>query len=100
MRRRPLIALAALLIITAGTSLAARQAPPALAENNGVAATAPLMGWSSWSFLRSGPTAAGIEAQADALKSSGLSSHGYSYVNLDDFTRSAFRWPSSGSAAR
>jgi alpha-galactosidase len=85
MRRRPLIALAALLIITAGTSLAARQAPPALAENNGVAATAPLMGWSSWSFLRSGPTAAGIEAQADALKSSGLSSHGYSYVNLDDF---------------
>jgi alpha-galactosidase len=85
MRRRPWVALAALLIITAGTSLAAQEAPPAVAENNGVAAAAPLMAWSSWSFERSNPTAAKIDAQADALKSSGLSSHGYSYVNVDDF---------------
>ena len=43
------------------------------------------MGWSSWSFLRSDPTAAKIEAEASALKSSGLVAHGYDYVNLDDF---------------
>ena len=41
--------------------------------------------WSSWSFLRSAPTAAKIEAEARALKSSGLSAHGHDYVNLDDF---------------
>ena len=72
------------LTITAGTGLAAA-APRALAENNGLAVSAPLMGWSSWSFLRSDPTAAKIEAEASALKSSGLSAHGYDYVNLDDF---------------
>jgi hypothetical protein len=76
-------AAAAALVITTG--LAASAAPRALAENNGLAASAPLMGWSSWSFLRSDPTAAKIEADASALKSSGLSAHGYDYVNLDDF---------------
>lgn len=54
------------------------------AENNGVERT-PVMGWSSWSFLRKGPTAENIEAQARALKSSGLQKIGYDYVNLDDF---------------
>src|SRR6266704_365538 len=43
------------------------------------------MGWSSWSFLREHPTAAGVEAQARALVSSGLAARGYRYVNLDDF---------------
>ncbi len=59
-------------------------ASAAHAENNGVGLT-PAMGWSSWSFLRHGPTAANIEAQAAAMKSSGLASVGYRYVNLDDF---------------
>jgi alpha-galactosidase len=90
MQRRSWTALAAALTLsvlaaTGGTSLAARAAPRALAANNGLAVTAPLMGWSSWSFLRSGPTAAKIDAQADAMKSSGLSAHGFSYINLDDF---------------
>jgi hypothetical protein len=76
-------AAAAALVITTG--LAAPAAPRASAENNGLAVSAPLMGWSSWSFLRSHPTAAKIEAEASALKSSGLSAHGYDYVNLDDF---------------
>jgi alpha-galactosidase len=79
-------ALATALVITAGMGLAAVAAPPrALAENNGLAVSAPLMGWSSWSFLRSSPTAAKVEAQASALVSSGLISHGYDYINLDDF---------------
>ncbi len=59
-------------------------APPAAAEDNGVGRT-PLMGWSTWSFVRSHPTAAKVEAQADAMKASGLSDVGFHNVNLDDF---------------
>lgn len=59
-------------------------AAPASAEANGVGLT-PALGWSSWSFLRHDPTAANIEAQARAMKSSGLARVGYSYVNIDDF---------------
>ena len=68
--------LAGVMLITA--------APTAVAENNGVGAT-PAMGWSSWSFIRHNPTAANIDAQADAMKSSGLATVGYNYVNIDDF---------------
>ena len=78
--------LAAACVVTMGTALgAAATAPRALAENNGLGVSAPLMGWSSWSFLRSSPTAAKDEAEASALVSSGLSAKGYSYVNQDDF---------------
>src|SRR5215469_12585079 len=56
----------------------------AVAEDNGVGAR-PALGWSSWSFVRHNPTAATIEAQADAMASSGLASVGYEYVNIDDF---------------
>ena len=51
----PVVPLIAVITVTA--------APAAHAENNGVGLT-PAMGWSSWSFLRHGPTAANIEAQA------------------------------------
>ncbi len=56
----------------------------AAAENNGLERT-PVLGWSSWSFLREHPTAAKVEAQARALQQSGLQKLGYNYVNLDDF---------------
>src|SRR6185437_1997405 len=65
--------------IAIGTS-----ASPASAEDNGVGQT-PALGWSSWSFIRHDPTATNIEATADAMKSSGLASVGYEYVNVDDF---------------
>jgi alpha-galactosidase len=45
----------------------------------------PPMGWSSWSYLRRHPTAASVEAQALALKTSGLAAVGYRSVNLDDY---------------
>lgn len=45
----------------------------------------PILGWSSWSFLRKDPTAENILAQARALRASGLQSLGYHYINLDDF---------------
>jgi hypothetical protein len=59
-------------------------APRADAADNGLSRT-PAMGWSSWSFIRRNPTAANITAQADAMKSSGLTDRGYTYVNVDDF---------------
>jgi alpha-galactosidase len=59
-------------------------AQAASGENNGLA-TSPLMGWSSWSFIRRDPTAVNIEAQAQALVSSGLARVGYDYVNVDDY---------------
>ncbi len=63
---------------------ATSSASPAHAEDNGVGQT-PALGWSSWSFIRHDPTAASIEAQARAMKSSGLAGVGYLYVNIDDF---------------
>jgi hypothetical protein len=68
-------------MITAGLSLSASTAS---AEDNGVGLK-PALGWSSWSFIRHDPTAADIEAQAKAMKSSGLASVGFQYVNVDDF---------------
>jgi hypothetical protein len=54
------------------------------AEENGLGRT-PVLGWSGWSFLRARPTAATIDAQARALRDSGLQRMGYEYINLDDF---------------
>ena len=54
------------------------------AEENGVDQK-PVLGWSSWSFIREQPTAAKLEAQAHALQASGLQQLGYTYINLDDF---------------
>jgi len=56
----------------------------ASAEDNGLERT-PVLGWSSWSFLREHPTADQMKAQALALRNSGLQKIGFEYVNLDDF---------------
>ena len=69
-------------LLAAGVTLVSPQS--AQAEDNGLGRT-PVLGWSSWSFLRKGPTAANIKAQADALHASGLQELGYKYINLDDF---------------
>jgi hypothetical protein len=71
-------------VIGTAVGVAVPTASPASAEDNGVGLT-PAMGWSSWSFIRHDPTEAGIEAQALAMKKSGLASVGYQYVNIDDF---------------
>ena len=44
----------------------------------------PVMGWSSWSFLRFGLDTQRIEGEARALVTSGLVNYGYRYVNIDD----------------
>ena len=44
----------------------------------------PFMGWSSWSSIRKNPTEKNIKAAADVLAEK-FKSHGYQYVNLDDY---------------
>jgi Alpha galactosidase A/Carbohydrate binding module (family 35)/Alpha galactosidase C-terminal beta sandwich domain len=83
-RVRSLTAAVAGLLVAAAVPLVATAVQPAAASDNGQSAR-PAMGWSSWSFVRRQPTEAKIEAQADALASSGLKDHGFVYVNLDDF---------------
>jgi hypothetical protein len=53
------------------------------AEAGGVDQT-PVMGWSSWSFLRMGVDTSEIEGEARALVTTGLAAAGYRYVNIDD----------------
>jgi alpha-galactosidase len=76
--------LAALSATVAALSIAILPVQTAHAEDNGVSLT-PLMGWSTWNYIGRDPTAASVEAQAAALKSSGLLAAGYNYVNIDDF---------------
>ena len=82
--RRVLVGLAAVAVVIAGAVVGILTVPTAQASNNGLSIT-PAMGWSSWSFVRRTPTEAKIIAQADAMKNSGLTAHGFVYANLDDF---------------
>jgi hypothetical protein len=84
-RGTALVGLASVLAgLLVGVGVGIVHAPAAQAEANGVA-TSPQLGWSSWSFIRQHPTEAVIEAQAKAMHDSGLVSHGYTYLNVDDF---------------
>ncbi|MFI9384467.1 hypothetical protein [Kutzneria sp. NPDC052558] len=80
MRKRVLTAALAGLLTITGLAVTA---PTAAA--GGSPTVTPPQGWSSWSFVRKNPTAAVIEAQAKAMKDSGLTKAGYQYVNIDDF---------------
>ena len=79
-RARVLAAFAACTILVCGVVAGA---PAARAEPGGVDQK-PVMGWSSWSFLRFGINRANIEAEAHAIVTSGLAAVGYKYVNIDD----------------
>jgi alpha-galactosidase len=70
--------------LTAADSALPAAAPARADSNNSLGAT-PLMGWRNWSYIESDPTTAKIEAQATVMKSSGLLSYGYQYINVDDF---------------
>src|SRR5690348_14642719 len=69
------------LVFAGSNSVHASAARPQ--ENNGLAQT-PLMGWSSWSTIRTNPSESAIKAQAQAMANT-LKSYGYSYINLDDY---------------
>ena len=47
-------------------------------------ALTPPMGWSTWYMAYTSISQQMVLAQADAMISSGLADHGYSYVNIDD----------------
>jgi hypothetical protein len=57
---------------------------PVQASDNG-AADVPPSGWSNWSFIQRDPTEANSKAQAKAMRDTGLTNHGYTYVNIDDW---------------
>ncbi len=48
-------------------------------------ALTPPMGWNSWNCFAYGVSAEKMKAAADAMVSSGLADHGWSYVNIDDY---------------
>src|ERR1700733_7547858 len=72
-----------LLLSSLNSATNIHSATAAFPTYNGLAQK-PLLGWSSWSFLRQDPTEARLMAQADALSQT-LKAHGYTYINLDDF---------------
>jgi alpha-galactosidase len=45
----------------------------------------PAMGWNSWNCFAHAVTAEKVKAAADAMVSSGLINHGWTYINIDDF---------------
>jgi alpha-galactosidase len=45
----------------------------------------PAMGWNSWNCFASAVTADHVKAAADAMVSSGLVDHGWTYINIDDY---------------
>ncbi len=62
-------------------------APAALAQLNSVGAR-PLQGWSTYSQQTIVPSSSvmneqNILAQSDAMRASGLTAHGFQYINLD-----------------
>jgi hypothetical protein len=65
-------ALTAALVVALSAGAATLNAQQnAATTTNGLEPT-PLLGWSSWSFLRKEPTADKVEAQARAMRDSGL----------------------------
>ena len=48
-------------------------------------ALTPPMGWNSWNCFNFSVTEKNIRDAADAMVSSGLADHGWTYVNIDDF---------------
>ena len=48
-------------------------------------ALTPPMGWNSWNCFAGAVSADQVKRAADAMVSSGLINHGWSYVNVDDF---------------
>ena len=45
----------------------------------------PALGWNSWNVFGPAVTAALVQSNADAMVSSGLINHGWTYMNIDDY---------------
>ena len=62
-------------------------------------ALTPAMGWNSWNAYGLSVDAARVRAVADALLTSGLADHGWTYVNIDDGWEAETRGPDGGIAS-
>lgn len=76
----PMIAVPAGVSVLAGASSAQAEVHPLPGTDLN-----PVLGWSSWSFFRRAGDATVDEAAARAMKTSGLESLGYKYIDQDDF---------------
>jgi hypothetical protein len=76
-------ALMAVLTAAPIVAISMASSPAAQAAPGGPDQT-PVMGWSSWSFLRLGADARQVEGEARALVRTGLARAGYRYLNIDD----------------
>lgn len=88
-RTRTSLSVSLRLVLSAGLLAFAAAAP---AQVNGVASR-PYLGWSSFSEQTMNPgflTQANMLTQSDALASSGLQAHGYTYINLDSGWQGGF----------
>jgi alpha-galactosidase len=45
----------------------------------------PALGWNSWNCFAGAVTAEKVKAAAEAMISSGLAQHGWTYINIDDY---------------
>jgi alpha-galactosidase len=69
--------------LRAKNALGASERPFRIVCGDKIALTPP-MGWSSWYMAYTNISDKMIRAQAEAMVSSGLINHGYTYVNIDD----------------
>lgn len=71
-------------ILTGITSVSIFGPKEANASSYNNLAERPFLGWSSWSSIRKKPTEDNIKAAADVMAEK-FKSHGYEYINLDDY---------------
>jgi len=69
--------------LTASNALGKKSRPFRIVCGDTIALTPPL-GWNSWNFFHNSIDDAKVRAAADAMVSSGLIDHGWSYINIDD----------------
>jgi len=69
--------------LTASNALGKNSRPFRIVCGDTIALTPPL-GWNSWNFFANRVTEGDVRGAADAMVSSGLIDHGWTYINIDD----------------
>ena len=69
--------------LRAKNALGKNERPLKIVCGNTIALTPPL-GWNSWNCFGCDVTEANVRSAADAMVSSGLINHGWTYINIDD----------------
>jgi alpha-galactosidase len=69
---------------------------PLLIRVGSTLALTPPMGWNSWNCFANEVTSEKIRAAADAMVTSGLINHGWTYINIDDYWQNTVDAPNTG----